>query len=98
MKYIKMFEQFVNETINESIDPSAPANVKKVAKMFKSSVEKNFDVDDAYDLEIGGLQVIYVVKDTGFGEPGWQIADAMGNELYSGTNDNQAIAVLKKNM
>jgi len=93
MKHIKLFEEF----INESIDSSAPANVKKVAKMFKSSVEKSYDIDDAYDLDIDGLQVAYIVKDTGFGEPGWQIADDMGNEIYSGTNDSKAIAALKKN-
>jgi len=94
MKHIKLFEQYINEAKGSE----APDNVKKVAQKFKAPVHKAYDIEHAFDIPIEGLQVMYINKDTGFGEPGWQIADEDGNEIYIGTSNSKAIDAIKKNM
>jgi len=96
MKNLRTFEQFVNESeVNEASSP--PSNVGKVAKKFKVTPQEHYDLENVWELYIGDLQVMWVAQGDGHGEQGWQIADEDGNELYMGTDDRKAIAVIQKN-
>ena len=87
MKYIKLFEQFVNEA-------TVPNDFSKLAKMLKATPQPDSDIKGNWTIEVGDLQVNYNL-DSGFGDIGFQIADADGNELYSGKDVNKAFKAIK---
>ena len=89
MKYIKLFEQFVNEA-------AVPNDFSKLAKMLKVTPEPDYDVKGNWTIEVGDLQIMYNL-DSDWGDIGFQIADADGNELYSGKDVNKAFKAIKAN-